>query len=133
MWQSQSAIDIGFGDAADLRRLCPRLLQHALSSFGSPDVLRFIGREQSLTGRGLHGNFADEVVTALRPRAEGVRIKHRVEGNSIKLYEKAFTPLGSVLRAETTINHVEDFQVYRTKQGTRRAKPHGGPCGAADL
>jgi len=83
VWQSESAIDVGFRDAADLQRLYPRLLQQALTSFGSPDVLRFLGRQRSLTGSGLHGNFAGEVVTTLRPRAEGVRIKHRVEGNSI--------------------------------------------------
>ena len=117
VYQSESAIDVGFREADALRRLYPRLLHHALTSFGSPDVLRFLGRRMPLSGSGIPWNFDGEAVSTLRWRQEGVRIKHRVKGNSVKLYDKAFTPLGGVLRAETTINMVQDFQVYRAKQG----------------
>ena len=46
-------------------------------------------------------------------RIEGVCVKHRVEENSIKMYDKQ----GSVLRVETTLNNPSRFRVYR---GVRR-------------
>jgi hypothetical protein len=50
MYQSEWAMDIVFGDATRLRELYPRLLQHAMTTFGSADVLRFLGRRIPLTG-----------------------------------------------------------------------------------
>jgi len=38
-------------------------------------------------------------------------------GNSLKLYDKAFTVVGSVLRAEATVHNGGDFRVYRPKEG----------------
>ena len=49
----------------------------------------------------------------LKNRPEGVRIKHRVGSNSVKLYDKQ----GSVLRAETTINQPYGFKVFRRTEG----------------
>ena len=43
-----------------------------------------------------------------------MRLKHRVNNNSVKMYDKQ----GSVLRVETTINNVKDMKVYRPKEGT---------------
>jgi hypothetical protein len=114
--QSEWASDIVFREAAALRRLYPLLVQHAMTSFGSPQVLRFLGRSMRQDGevpRGFHG----QVATDLRERQEGVRIKHQVNGNSLKLYDKAYTPVGSVLRPEMTMNNPGDFRVYRSKEG----------------
>jgi len=44
--------------------------------------------------------FCGEVTSDVIKRIEGIRVKHRVEENSIKMYDKE----GSVLRIETTIN-----------------------------
>ena len=115
-YQSEWAIDIAFRTADVLRRLYPRLLQHAMTTFGSTDIMRFLGRHIPLSGD-LPKRFTGEVVSDLRQRQEGVRIKHRLNSNSVKLYDKAFTALGSVLRAEGTLNTVEDFRVYRPKEG----------------
>lgn len=49
------------------------------------------------------------MVTDLRRRHEGLRLKHWVNLNSIKLYNSL-----NVLRGETTINHAEDLRVFRT-------------------
>src|SRR5207249_7506398 len=50
-------------------------------------------------------------------RVEGVRIKHWVEENSIKMYDKA----GSVLRIETTINNTARYKVRRvTRHGQKK-------------
>src|SRR5712691_6742300 len=119
-YQSEWAIDIAFRTADELRRLYPRLLQHAMTTFGSTDIMRFLGRHIPLSGE-MPKRFSGEVVSDLRQRQEGVRIKHRLNDNSVKLYDKAFTVLGSVLRAEGTINNVKDFRVYRLKEGD----PHG--------
>jgi hypothetical protein len=62
------------------------------------------------------------VVSDLKWREEGVRIKHRVNGNSVKLYDKAFTAVGSVLRAETTIQQAGEFRVWRPKEGDARGQ-----------
>ncbi len=41
-----------------------------------------------------------------------MRIKHRLNANSIKMYDKQ----GSVLRVETTINDAHDFRVHRASE-----------------
>ncbi len=54
----------------------------------------------------------------VKHRVEGVRVKHTLNGNSVKAYEKAFTVGGNMFRVETTLNQeVEGFRVYRPKQG----------------
>jgi hypothetical protein len=59
----------------------------------------------------------DLVVSDLKQREEGIRIKHSVNGNAVKLYDKAYTSVGNVLRAEATFNNVADLRVYRPKEG----------------
>lgn len=115
-YQSEWAIDVVFGDANALRRLYRRLLHHGMTSFASGDVMRYLGKRVRLDGQVL-GNFAGQVVSTLKERQEGIRIKHAINGNSVKLYDKAFTELGSVLRAETTIQNGDDLRVYRTAEG----------------
>ena len=53
----------------------------------------------------------------LKLRSEGVRIKHRLGANSIKLYDQAYSDQGAVLRAELTIHAPATFKVYRAKSG----------------
>ncbi len=115
-YQSEWAIDVVFRDPAALRRLYPRLVHHGITTFRSPDVLRFLGRRLPLSGE-VPRRFSGEVVSDVKHREEGVRIKHSVNGNSVKLYDKAFTVVGSVLRAEATIHNGADFRVYRPKEG----------------
>jgi hypothetical protein len=105
--QAEFATDVMFRDAAQLDRLYPRLLRHAIEQFHSSDVLRFLGR------RGRVQRFRGEVRTHLERRREGVRIKHCLQENWIKMYNKQ----GSVLRVETTINNARRFKVRR---GLRR-------------
>jgi len=114
--QSEWATDVMFRDPEKLAGLYPQFLRYGLTTFASPDVMRFLGRKISPTGN-LPPNFAGEVVSRLRQRPEGIRIKHWVGSNHIKLYDKE----GSNLRVETTINQTRDFKVLRRKQGD----PHG--------
>jgi hypothetical protein len=48
--------------------------------------MRFLGKHINSNGQP-HQNFS--VVSDFKRRAEGVRIKHSVNGNSVKLYDKA--------------------------------------------
>jgi hypothetical protein len=114
---SEYATDLMFRDAASLATLYPRLVHHGLRTFASPDVMRFLGRKTPTTSGRVQGKFAGEIISDLKHRPEGLRVKHSVNGNSVKLYDKAFTAAGSVLRAETTIQNVSDFRVYRAKEG----------------
>jgi hypothetical protein len=107
MDQSEWASDVMFKHPEDLTRLYPELIGHGMRTLGSREVMRFLGKRVAAEGRPIRGN--DEVVSDLRERIEGVRLKHRVNNNSVKMYDKQ----GSVLRVETTINEVRGFRVYR--------------------
>jgi hypothetical protein len=115
-YQHEWALDVVFHHATDLRHFYPRWVNHAMTTFSSSDVMRFLGKHTTLN-RQIYQNFSGEVITDFKRRAEGVRVKHSVNGNSVKLYDKAYTPKGSVLRAEATFHNTDDFRVYRRKEG----------------
>jgi hypothetical protein len=107
--QSEYATDLIFKNPAALEQHYPAFLQHAMRHFQSLDVMRFLGHRVPTTTGKVNGRFKDEVISDLKHRAEGVRIKHRAGGNSIKAYNKH----GQLLRVETTLNQPEVFKVYR--------------------
>src|SRR3989449_8053063 len=111
--ESEYATDVLFRDRASLQTVYPTLVAHAFQHFHTPDVLRFFGRP--CTAR------TAEVTTRVQRRIEGVRVKHWVAENSLKMYDK----LGQVLRVETTLNQPRRFKVYRaTAPGTARHWVH---------
>ena len=113
-----------FRDPAALRSVYPALVRHAVQHFQSPDVMRFLGRKT-------HTRFLGELATSFKNRPEGVRVKHWVNGNSVKMYDKA----GSVLRVETTLAEVQDFKVFRPANNDADGKLAWRPLrkGVADL
>ena len=115
-YQSEWATDVVFRRREDLQRLYPLWIQHALTNFGSPQVMRFLGKKLTRQEQ-VPGQVRAEIVSDCQRRQEGVRIKHRYNNNSVKLYDKAYTSFGSVLRAEMTMDNPEDFQVYRRLEG----------------
>ena len=115
-FQTEWAMDIVFRDPEQLRRLYPQLIHLGMVSFSSPDVMRFMDKKVSRKGDAA-GPQAHEVVSDLKMRSEGVRIKHRLGKNSIKLYDKAYSELGAVLRPELTLNAPGQFRVFRHKTG----------------
>lgn len=133
VYQSEVATDLMFHSPQALADLYPSLVMHGITTFQSPDVLRFLGHHRRTTneGTGIRKNFSGEVNSSRRQRSEGIRVKHRVNGNSVKIYDKA----GSVLRVETTINHPKDFTVYRAKEGDENGPRKWRPLrhGIADL
>lgn len=114
--ESEWATDVGFGGGVELQRLFPLLVEHGMLHFSSTDVMRFLGHPVTADGQ-VHGNFQGEISTDLKRRVEGARVKHRVERNSVKMYDKAHQVVGSVLRIEMTMNNEQAFRVYRPKEG----------------
>jgi hypothetical protein len=104
--QSEYSTDILFKNHSALKQLYPRLLSHSTTCFGAREVMSFLGRK-------LHGKFEGEIITDVidlsHRRIPGARVKHRVKGNWIKMYDK----VGMVLRIETVINNPEEFKVRR--------------------
>ncbi len=133
-YQTEWATDVVFRKEAFLRRLYPKLVHHGMTTLGSADVLRFLGRRVRLEGT-VPAYFSGEVLSDVRERREGMRLKHGVNGNTVKAYDKAFTPVGSVLRFETTIVCGDDFRVYRPKEGEPNGPRAWRPMrrGIADL
>jgi hypothetical protein len=115
--QTEWATDVMFRSSAALSALYPVLLRHAISTFSSREVMRFLGRIQLPHATGAGARFRGEVVSDLRQHVEGMRVKHRLNANSIKMYDKQ----GSVLRIETTINDARDLRVHRASE----TDPHG--------
>jgi hypothetical protein len=110
--QTEFATDVAFRSAADLKVLYRRLLRHAIENLSSAEVMRFL--QQRLTKSGaIPGGFEGEVVSDLKTRQEGTRVKHRLGLNSLKMYDK----FGVVLRIETTIHHAEGLKIFRPKEG----------------
>src|SRR6266542_228535 len=98
--QTEFSSDVLFHDQRVLERLVPRLMLHGMLNLGCEQVMRFLGKQ-------LNGQFGGEVVSDWRRGSEGVRLKHWVNLNSIKLYNCL-----NVLRPETTIHDAEDLKVF---------------------
>jgi hypothetical protein len=108
--QSEYATDVMFRNRGALERIYPSLVHHAIMSFGAEQVMRYVGRSGRV-------GINDEVVTDRRRRRVGVRVKHWLNKNSIKFYDK-----GSVLRDEVTINEPKDFRVWRAAENKPSSK-----------
>lgn len=110
--QSEWATDLMFKDRSSLgATIYPSLVLHGITNFGSNDVLRFLSKK-------LRGRFEGEVTSDFKIRTEGVRIKHKVGKNSVKLYDK----FGRVLRVETTVNDSRALTTYRPRENHPQEK-----------
>ena len=127
--ESEWASDVMFRSRDALQEVYPQLVRYAVNTFDAVDVLRFLGKPVPASGQVPH-RCRHEVKTNLKERAEGIRLKHWVNGNSIKLYDK-----GSVLRTETTLRHPGEFKVYRPAEGDADGPKSWRPLrlGIADL
>lgn len=99
--QCEYATDVMFESRDALERIYHDLVEHALISFSCDDVMIFLGRK-------MHHAFSGEIVSDKNRRPQGLRIKHRMKNNSLKMYDKY-----SVLRIETTINNPHEFKILK--------------------
>jgi hypothetical protein len=116
--QTEYATDLVFKDRATLAQIYPQFVRHALTSFGSADIMRFLGHVVPTTTGRVNGRFKGEAMTSRQVRQEGVRIKHLVGQNGVKAYDKA----GEGLRVETTLNAPEVFKIWRRATGKKRSR-----------
>lgn len=100
--ECEFATDVLFKDAASLQAVYPSLLHHAVHHFHSGDVLRFLQRRWCARPDA-------EIKSSFKLRVEGTRVKHWVQENSIKMYDKQTC----VLRVETTINNPRRWNIRR--------------------
>lgn len=123
-YQSEWATDIIFKSPEALTQIYPSLVRSAICVFGAKDVMRFLGKKP-------HPNFQGEALSHYATRPEGIRLKHALKSNSVKIYDKQ----GSILRVETTLNDPSDFKVYRPKEGFSAGPRSWQPMrkGIADL
>jgi hypothetical protein len=98
-----------FKSREELQSIYPDLVKHALVSFKCEDVMTFLGRK-------MHPAFSGEIVSDIKKRPQGIRIKHRMKNNSIKMYDK-----DSVLRVEMTINNPREFKIFK-ECGSKKQK-----------
>ena len=110
-FQCEWATDVMFRPGT-LARLSPLFLQHAMLGLSSPDVMKFLGRRVNASGE-IPATFRGELTMDFKSRPTGDRVKYRMDGNSLKGYGKASTPIADLFRVEATTQNVECFKVYR--------------------
>lgn len=122
--QTEWATDIAFSTSEQLQRIYPQLVWGAITTFSSKNVMRFLGKQ-------LQSHFTGEVTSHYNCRPEGLCVKHDVNGNSVKMYDKA----GRILRVESTITNPHDITVHRPKEGgdLKSIAPRPMRKGVADL
>jgi len=102
--QCEFATDINFKSREELESIYKTLVETAFFTFSSHDIYSFFGRKieriQSLS--------KGEIVSDLRRRYQGYRIKFRLNSNQVKMYDK-----GNNLRIEVTINNPKDFKILK--------------------
>ena len=99
--QCEWASDFVFAEEGELDRRMQTWLRHGMLNFHGMDVMRFL-KLKPRTG---------EIRTELRDVGEGLRLKHWVDRNSLKMYNHA-----NILRVESTINNPDVFKSYRAKE-----------------
>lgn len=117
LWQSEWATDLVFSSPNDLTAIMDSLLRHAHITGTSTAVLRYLDRPVTKVGNP-YQRSTDEVVTRMTSFNDGIRLRHWVDQNSVKVYNEQ-----NVLRVETTINNPGKFLVFRHKQGQAEDEP----------
>ena len=117
LWQSEWATDLVLKSPADLEEPMDRLLRHAMLTGNSTRVLRYLGRPVTAAGKP-YGTANPAVMSRVLDYHEGLRVRHWVDQNSVKVYNEQ-----NVLRVETTINAPNMFWVHRRAQGEAPEAP----------
>jgi len=117
LWQSEWATDLIFTSPAKLTAIMDFLLRHAHMTGTSTAVLRYLDHPLTKAGHP-HQRSTDEVMTRMTGFNDGIRLRHWVDQNSVKIYNEQ-----NVLRVETTMNDPGKFRVFRHKQGQPEHEP----------
>jgi hypothetical protein len=100
LMQVEYALDVVFKSAAALRPVYEEISRQAIFTVKAPDAARFLGKRLSPEA---------EVNSDFHTRVEGTRIKHQLNRQALKMYDKA----GRVLRIECVSNDVSFYRHHR--------------------
>lgn len=122
--QCEFATDINFKTREDLSIFYKKLVETTYFTFSSEDIYSFFGRKISYIKHFTSG----DIISDLRKRHQGYRIKFKINQNQVKMYDK-----GNNLRIEVTINNPKDFKILKTVEDystgevteTKKWKPMG--------
>src|SRR4029077_9807856 len=81
---SEWASDVMFQSRAAVEEVYPPLLRYAITTFNAIDVLRYLGKPVPASGRVPH-RCRHEINSNVKERSEGMRIKHWLNDNSLKM------------------------------------------------
>ncbi len=112
--QCEYSTDIVFKEQKDLQAIYSKLIQTAIHTVKPEHIVSFLGKKLSPL-------YLGEVGNQYHVRIEGTCIKHVMDKNSIKMYDK----FGQILRIETTSNDISFFKHYREvihRDGTQTEK-----------
>ncbi len=113
--QCEYATDILFRSRPALEAVHRDLVSAAVTGFDAVDVMHFLGRKP-------HHAFQGEVTIDRKQRPQGCRVRFRLKGNAIKLYDHQ-----NVLRIETTINNPQEFRILRLTGPEDQRQPRWCP------
>ncbi len=117
MWQSEWATDYIFDNPSSINAFSDQLMRYAFMTGTSSRILHYLDRPITKAGKP-YLSMKDEVCSRILDFADGLRVRHWVGGNSVKIYNQQ-----NVLRVETTINEPGMFKVHRRAQGDSEDKP----------
>lgn len=117
LWQSEWATDYIFASPEALTPLMQAFLRHAVMTGTSDRVLRYLGRPVTATGQP-HPLAQPDLMTRVTLWQDGMRIRHWVDQNSVKLYNEH-----NVLRVEQTMNNPGAYRVFRYQEGQQEPTP----------
>lgn len=117
LWQSEWATDLIFPSPKDIAPIADSLLRHAFMTGTAERVLRYLDCPLKKNGTP-RADLNHEVTSRLLDFNDGLRVRHWVDGNSVKCYNEL-----NVLRVEMTMNQPDMFRVHRLTQGQPRTEP----------
>lgn len=117
LWQSEFAKDYIFDTPQSLSPLMDNFLRHALITGTGDRVLKYMGHPVKKDGQP-HQSSNPELFTRVNSWHDGLRIRHWVDQNSVKLYNEQ-----NVLRFEMTMNNPSKYRVHRHKEGQDKTEP----------
>lgn len=110
MSESEWSSDLLLKNPHDAERLTEQLVRGSILTHGVGDILRFMGRPRCADGLP-RVSFLGTLKSNIKRFETGVRIKHSLNSNSVKAYNKP-----GLVRIETTINDPSEFKVFRTRE-----------------
>jgi len=116
LWQSEWATDYIFESPEVVNSLMNALLRHAVITGTSERVLRYMGKPVTADGQP-HPLANPELFTRVNQWYDGMRIRHWVDQNSVKLYNQ-----WNIIRAEQSMNNPGAYRVFRYQEGCLEKK-----------